>query len=210
MSENAIIKRYTRLADATCCLSCGGALEKSNAATGEICIDLGSGRGTDVIRLAGMVGAGGFVYGVDSTPGMIKKGRAASEKLGIGNVEFILSDLTNIDLASNTADVIISNCVINHVDRKDQVWNEIYRLLKAGGRFVISDIYATETVPQEYSSDPVLVAECWAGAVTRDEYIATVERAGFREIKIFEESKPYEKGKIRVCSFTLSGIKKEG
>jgi arsenite methyltransferase len=209
MSDNAIAKRYNRLAETTCCLSCGGALEKSNATAGEICIDLGCGRGTDVIRLAGIVGSGGFVYGIDSTPGMIKKGRAASEKLGTTNVEFILSDLTNIDLASNTADVIISNCVINHIGRKDDVWNEIYRLLKAGGRFVISDIYATETIPHEYSSDPVLVAECWAGAVTRHEYIASVERAGFREIKIIEESQPYEKGEIQVCSFTLSGIKKE-
>jgi arsenite methyltransferase len=210
MSENAIIKRYTRLAEATCCLSCGGALEKSNAGSGEICIDLGSGRGTDVIRLAGIVGDGGFVYGVDSTPGMIKKGRDASDKLGIRNVEFVLSDLTKIPLASGTADLIISNCVINHADRKDEVWNEIYRLLKVGGRFVVSDIYAAENVPFEYSSDPVMVAECWAGAVTRDEFIASVERAGFREINIIEESKPYEKGKISVCSFTLSGIKKEG
>jgi arsenite methyltransferase len=206
--EEAIKKRYTRLAGDTCCLSCGGAFENSNVSEGEVCIDLGSGRGTDVIRLAGLVGPEGFVYGIDSTPGMIRKGESAAGKLGIGNVEFILSDLENIALGNNTADLVLSNCVINHVRRKDKVWSEIYRLLKTGGRFVVSDIYSAEPVPHEYSSDPALVAECWAGAVTRDEYFASVERAGFKEVKIIEESKPYGKGKIKVCSLTISGIKK--
>lgn len=200
-------RRYSKLAEDTCCLSCGGALEKSGVSAGEICIDLGSGRGTDVIRLAEIVGQKGFVYGIDATPAMVSKGKSAANKLGIENVEFILSKLEKIPLNGELANLIISNCVINHVRHKDAVWNEIYRLLKNGGRFVISDIYSDEPVPAEYSSDPVAVAECWAGAVTRNEYLSSIERAGFSQVEIIEESKPYEKGKIRVCSFTLSGIK---
>ncbi len=207
MTRDAITTRYSRLAGETCCLSCGGALEKSNASEGDICIDLGSGRGTDVIRLAGMTSPGGFVYGIDSTPGMIKKSRSAAEKLGIGNVEFIQAHLEKVPLADGIADLVISNCVINHAVNKDRVWKEIFRLLKHGGRFVVSDIYSVSPVPPAYSSDPVLVAECWAGAVTLEEYLASVDGAGFREVRILEESTPYKKGMIEVCSFTLSGKK---
>jgi len=207
MMDDAVKIRYSKLADDNCCLSCGGALEKSVAAPGETCIDLGSGRGTDVIRLAEIVGCSGFVYGIDATPEMVSKGRTAANKLGVENAEFILAELEEIPLDSDLADLVISNCVINHVGRKDRVWAEIFRLLKKGGRFVVSDIYSVEPVPVEYSSDPAAVAECWAGAVIRDEYLATVERAGFKKVKIIEESKPYEKGKMEVCSFTLSGIR---
>ena len=205
--DDAVKIRYSRLADESCCLSCGGALEKSGAAPGETCIDLGSGRGTDVIRLAEIAGPGGFVYGIDATPEMVSKGRTAANKLGVENTEFILAELEEVPLDSDLADLIISNCVINHVNRKDRVWAEIFRLLKKGGRFVVSDIYSVEPVPVEYSSNPAAVAECWAGAVTRDEYLETVNRAGFRKVEILEESRPYEKGKIRVCSFTLAGIR---
>ncbi len=207
MMEFEIRKRYSKLADDSCCLSCGGAFEKSGAGSGEICIDLGSGRGTDVLRLSETVGKTGYVYGIDATPAMVSKGRSAAKKLGIENVEFILTELEDIPLKDEMADLVISNCVINHVSRKDAVWNEIYRILRYGGRFVVSDIYSQEPVPPEYSSDPVAVSECWAGAVTLNEYLSAIEGAGFREIKIIEESRPYEKGKIMVCSFTLSGNK---
>ena len=207
MIREAIKNRYTRLADETCCLSCGGALGKSNVSQGEICIDMGSGRGTDVIRLAGMTIPGGFVYGIDSTPGMIKKSRSAAAKLGIDNVRFLLADLEKVPLDDGIADLVISNCVINHAGDKDKVWIEIFRLLKPGGRFVVSDIYSVNSVPPEYSSDPLLVAECWAGAVTRAEYLASVDGAGFSEVGILEESAPYKKGMIEVCSFTLYGEK---
>jgi arsenite methyltransferase len=205
--EEAINKRYTQLAESSCCLSCGGALDKSGITEGEVCIDLGSGRGNDVIRMAEIVGPDGFVYGIDSTPGMISKGKKTAEKLGVENVEFILSGLEEIPLDSSIADLIISNCVLNHVSRKDLVWQEIYRLLKPGGRFTISDIYAEEAVPSEYSSDPEAVAECWAGAVTYDEYMNSIARAGFSSMDVIEKSQPYEKGKIKVCSFTVRGIK---
>lgn len=207
MGVDEIRNRYSKLAADTCCLSCGGALEKSGVESGEVCIDLGSGRGNDVARLAEKAGPEGFVFGIDTTPEMIDKGRSTARKLGMENVEFILSGLEDIPLQNETAHLIISNCTINHVVNKDKVWREIYRLLKTGGRFVVSDIYALEPVPDLYGSDPVAVAECWGGAVTRDEYLGSVRRAGFRKVDIIEESSPYEKGKIDICSFTISGIK---
>jgi arsenite methyltransferase len=205
--EDAIKKRYSALAGEKCCLSCGGAFEFSHVSPGEVCIDLGCGRGTDVVRLAEIAGPDGFVYGIDATPGMLEKGKRTAEKLGINNVCFILSGLEKIPIENDSADLVISNCVINHVENKFVVWKEIYRLLKKGGRFVISDIYSSDTVPPEYSSDPEAVAECWAGAVTREEYLSHIKQAGFLIVEIIEESKPYEKGKITVSSFTIRGEK---
>jgi arsenite methyltransferase len=117
------------------------------------------------------------------------------------------SELEAIALEEGIADFVISNCTINHAQNKAAVWGEIFRILKGGGRFVVSDIYSIERVPEEYRNDPVAVAECWAGAVQREEYLRTVLDAGFEQIEIIEESTPYEKGKVQVASFTLAGRK---
>jgi len=210
MEYKEINKRYTELADSSCCLSCGGAINYSGAKTGEVCVDLGSGRGSDVLRLSETVGKDGFVYGIDISDGMIRKASNTANQLGISNVKFIQSPLENINLKENLADLVISNCTINHASDKQLVWNEIYRILKSGGRFVISDIYAMEPVPEEYRNDPVAISECWAGSVTRDEYLAQLKNAGFKNIQIIEESAPYEKGKTRVSSWTLAGEKPSG
>lgn len=208
MSYIEIEKRYGDLAETACCLSCGGAINYSEAKEGETCIDLGSGRGTDVMRLAESVGSAGFVYGIDISDGMIKVAESTAKRLQIENVRFVKTPLENITLDSEIADLIISNCTINHASDKQLVWNEIYRLLKKGGRFVISDIYSASPVPDEYRNDPVAISECWAGSVTREEYIEQLNRAGFRSIEIIEESAPYEKGKIQVSSWTIAGKKK--
>jgi ubiquinone/menaquinone biosynthesis C-methylase UbiE len=177
---------------------------------GEVCVDLGSGRGTDALRLAENVGKDGFVYGIDISEGMIQKAAATASRLGITNARFIQSPLEKIALADNTADLVISNCTINHASDKQIAWNEIFRILRKGGRFVISDIYATEAIPEEYRNDPVAVAECWAGSVTRDEYFEQLRKAGFSSIKILEESEPYEKGKVMVSSWTITGKRPSG
>jgi ubiquinone/menaquinone biosynthesis C-methylase UbiE len=195
------------LAETDCCLSCGGAINYAEAQANEVCVDLGSGRGTDVIRLAEAVGDGGFVYGVDVSDGMIKKATDTSNHLGIKNVKFIYSNLEKIELNDSIADLVISNCTINHASDKQAVWNEIYRILKDGGRFVISDIYSTSIVPDEYRNDPKAIAECWAGSVTREEYLKQLEKAGFSSISIIEESAPYDKGKIQVASWTIAAKK---
>ena len=171
MDTSSINVRYSALAEQSCCLSCGGASKFGKPKPGEYCVDLGSGRGTDVLRMAEEAGEGGFAVGVDVSEGMLEKARTNATKLGIANVKFIQSDLETIPLDDNVADLVISNCTINHISDKQKVWNEVYRILKKGGRFVVSDIYATFTIPVEYRNDPVAVSECWAGAVTRDEYI---------------------------------------
>ena len=207
MNYPEIDKRYSNLAESTCCLSCGGAINYSEATEGEICVDLGSGRGTDVLRLAEKVGNNGFVYGVDISEGMLQKARNTTDRLGITNVEFINSSLERIALADNIADLVISNCTINHSSDKQAVWNEVFRILRKGGRFVVSDIYSVNPIPEEFRNDPVAVSECWAGSVTRNEYMEQLRKAGFTSVHVIEESAPYEKGKAIVSSWTITSSK---
>ncbi|HEY5511308.1 MAG TPA: methyltransferase domain-containing protein [Prolixibacteraceae bacterium] len=205
MDYSSINLRYSELANTECCLSCGGALNFSEVKPGEICVDLGSGRGTDVLRMVEKAGEKGFAYGIDISDGMLETARANAQKFGVTNVKFIRSELEKLDLPDKTADLVVSNCTINHAADKSAAWSEIFRILKKGGRFVVSDIYSTSPVPEEYRNDPVAVAECWAGSVTREEYLKTLSDAGFQSITILEESKPYPKGKVEVSSFTVAG-----
>ncbi len=207
MNYSEISNRYNVLADSTCCLSCGGAVNYADPKQGEVCVDLGSGRGTDAIRLSESVGEGGLVFGIDISEGMIKKSKETAGRLGITNVEFIQSTLEKLSLESDIADLVISNCTINHASDKQAVWDEIFRILKRGGRFVVSDIYSINPIPDEYKNDPVAISECWAGSATRDEYLQHLERSRFNSIRIIEESEPYEKGKVMVASWTLYGEK---
>ena len=206
----AINLRYSELAETSCCLSCGGAINHAEAKPGEVCVDLGSGRGSDVIRLAEAVGGAGLATGVDISDGMLKKAERNAEKLGVKNARFVKSELENLPFDEGSVDLVISNCTINHAADKQAVWNEIHRVLKSGGRFVVSDIYSTTEVPEEYRTDPVAIAECWAGSVERGVYLAQLAKAGFRELTILEESQPYEKGKIHVVSWTIRGVKTGG
>lgn len=207
MEYKEINKRYSELAETSCCLSCGGAMNFSEPKDGEVCVDLGSGRGTDVMRLAESVGKHGFVFGIDISDGMIQKASSTAERLGIMNVDFIQSPLEKIKLGDGIANLVISNCTINHASNKQAVWDEVFRILKTGGRFVVSDIYAINPIPDEYKSDPVAISECWAGSVTRNEYMEQLQKAGFKSIRVIEESDPYEKGKTTVSSWTIAGEK---
>lgn len=206
----AIDARYSELADSACCLSCGGAINHGAVQPGEVCVDLGSGRGNDVLRMAEEAGPEGKAYGIDISDGMIEKARKTARRLGVKNVEFLKAELENLPLNKEEAHLVISNCVLNHAEDKAKVWKEIYRILKKGGRFVISDIYSSAPVPEEYRNDPAAVAECWAGSVTRETYLSHVQGAGFQNLQILEESKPYPKGKIEVSSWTLMGFKPSG
>jgi len=210
MDYSEIDKRYSGLAESTCCLSCGGAINYSETAEGEISVDLGSGRGTDVLRLAEIVGNHGFVYGIDISEGMLQKARNTADRLGITNVEFINSSLEKINLNKDIADLVISNCTINHSSDKQAVWNEVFRILRKGGRFVVSDIYSVNPIPEEYRNDPIAVSECWAGSATRNEYLEQLRKAGFSSVQVIEESAPYEKGKVMVSSWTITSQKPSG
>lgn len=208
---SAIDLRYSDLAETSCCLSCGGAIDKSEAREGEVCVDLGSGRGNDLVKLAEAVGPSGRVHGVDISEGMLSKARRTVSKMDLEDrIELHHSKLENIPLKCNSIDLLISNCTINHAADKSRVWKEIHRILKDGGRFVVSDIYSLQSVPAEYARDPQAVAECWAGSVTREEYISQLADAGFRDVQILEESEPYDKGKVEVCSWTILGYKSGG
>ncbi len=207
METHHIEKRYGTLSTSDCCLSCGGAAELAQAESGEICLDLGSGRGTEALRLVEDVGPDGFVWGIDISDGMLEKARATASKLGVKNVRFEKAELESLPLPSASIDLVVSNCVLNHAADKARVWSEIFRVLKPGGRFVVSDIYSTEPVPEAFRTDPEAVAECWAGADTRAVYLCTLAEAGFPETNILEESAPYTKGRIEVASFTLTGRK---
>jgi SAM-dependent methyltransferase len=156
------------------------------------------------------VGPSGRAYGLDVSDGMLDKSRRNAAKLGLTNVEFLKSPLERIPLPDATVDLVVSNCTINHAADKAAVWSEIHRVLKAGGRFVVSDIYAIEDVPEAYRTDPEAIAECWAGAVRRDTYLSTVQEAGLTGLQVIEESAPYDKGRIQVASMTLAGSKPGG
>lgn len=207
MITETINNRYTQLSETSCCLSCGGAINHAKAQVGEICVDLGSGRGNDVIRLAEEVGEKGYVFGIDISEGMIVKAQAIIDKFDVANAKILKAELEQLPLENDSVNLAISNCTINHAADKQAVWNEVYRILKVGGRFVVSDIYATQPIADEYRNDPEAVAECWAGAVTKGEYLTMLESAGFKNIIIYEESEPYEKGNAEVASLTISGRK---
>ena len=207
MITEAINVRYSQLSETSCCLSCGGAINYALPVKGEICVDLGSGRGNDVLRMAEAVGETGHSYGVDISEGMIAKANATIAKFEEKNATILKAELEKLPFENNSTDLVISNCTINHSADKQAVWNEIYRILKVGGRFVVSDIYATKEIAKEYREDPVAVAECWAGADTKDQFLRMLKLAGFHEVHIYEESAPYITGKAEVASLTLSGIK---
>jgi ubiquinone/menaquinone biosynthesis C-methylase UbiE len=206
----AIEQRYSALSESSCCLSCGGAAGHCDPLPGQTCVDLGSGRGTDVLRLAEQVGPAGMVYGLDIAEGMLAKARRNAEKLGVSNVRFVRSELEALELPEQTAHWLISNCTLNHARDKAKVWKEIHRVLKKGGRFVVSDIYAVEPIDERYRNDPEAVAECWAGAVLRQDYLRYIEEAGLTGVRVLEESAPYDKGKARVASFTIAGMRPAG
>lgn len=202
-----IAKRYDALSKQSCCLSCGGAFSLASIKPGFVCVDLGCGKGHDVLRMATMAGENGFVYGIDISDGMLETAKKNAAIMRVQNARFIKSQLEEIDLPDNLADVLISNCTINHSLNQAKVWKEIFRILKNGGSFVVSDIYALEPVPEKYRNDPVSVAECWAGAETKENYIRNIEAAGLIDISFLEESAPYAKGEIVVASFTVKGKK---
>jgi ubiquinone/menaquinone biosynthesis C-methylase UbiE len=203
----AVQLRYDQLAESDCCLSCGNAAQSCEPTPGQFCLDLGSGRGTDVLRLAEAVGASGRAFGIDTSDAMLEKARRTAEKLEVENATFMRSTFDRIPLPDGSVDWVVSNCALNHAENKPQVWREIARVLKPGGQFIISDIYAVEEIAPEHRNDPAAVAECWAGAVTRAEYLAQIAAAGLSGVRVVEESKPYEKGKGTVASFTISGLR---
>lgn len=165
-------------------LGCGNPLAVASLKEGETVVDLGSGGGFDCFLAAREVGETGQVIGVDMTPDMISKARKNAEKAGITHVEFRLGEIEHLPVADQTADIIMSNCVINLSPDKKSVYHEAFRILKPGGRLSISDIVATAQLPDEAVKDLALVSACIGGAATIDDTVDMLGEAGFEEIRI--------------------------
>jgi SAM-dependent methyltransferase len=165
-------------------LGCGNPQAIAALRPGETVIDLGSGAGFDCFLAARQVGDAGHVIGVDMTHEMLAKARANARVVGLGNVEFRLGELEHLPVADNTADVILSNCVINLVPDKEQVFREAFRVLKRNGRLAISDVVNTAPLSDDLRSDPALLCGCVAGAAPAARIEAWLRDAGFVDIAV--------------------------
>jgi len=168
-------------------LGCGNPVALASLKEGEIVLDLGSGPGFDCFLAAGRVGKSGRVIGVDMTPEMLLKARENEAKGGYENVEFRLGEIENLPVADSSVDVIISNCVINLSPHKDRVFKEAYRVLKPGGRLMVSDIVLLAELPEKVKASVAAYVGCVAGASKKQEYLDAISGAGFRDVKIVDE-----------------------
>ncbi|MFC1978399.1 arsenite methyltransferase [Chloroflexota bacterium] len=168
-------------------LGCGNPTALASLKEGEVVLDLGSGAGIDCFLASKAVGLSGKVIGVDMTPSMLERARENAQKGDFGNVEFRLGEIEHMPVADNSVDVIISNCVINLSPVKKQVFSEAYRVLKPGGRLMVSDIVLLKELPDNIKNSIDAYVGCVAGADTKENYLATIESAGFTDIKIAGE-----------------------
>jgi len=169
-------------------LGCGNPVALASLREGETVLDLGSGAGVDCFLAADKVGKDGRVIGVDMTPEMIERARENARKGNYGNVEFRLGEIENLPAADNSVDVVVSNCVINLTPDKRRVFMEAFRVLKPGGRLMISDIVLLKELPDFIKDSIEAYIGCLSGAIMRDEYIDTIKAAGFEEVRIIDET----------------------
>jgi ubiquinone/menaquinone biosynthesis C-methylase UbiE len=168
-------------------LGCGLPTEFAKIKKGDIVIDLGSGAGNDCFIARHETGENGKVLGIDFTPAMIEKARVNAEKLNFNNVEFRQGDIERLPVTSNYANVIVSNCVLNLVPNKNEVFKEIYRVLKDGGHFSISDIVLVGELPDSLRRHAEMYAGCVAGAIQKKDYMKLIGQNGFSGINIQKE-----------------------
>jgi len=191
-------------------LGCGNPVELASLRKGEVVLDLGYGAGFDCFLAASAVGPEGKVIGVDMTPDMIEKARGNAEKGEYRNVEFRLGEIENLPAADQSVDAVLSNCVINLSPDKEKVFSEAYRILKPGGRVMISDIVLTRELPEAVAGSLAAYAGCVAGAIRKEEYLRLMEEAGFRDVRVMQESRSdIAEGEAAgsVMSMTTFGVK---
>jgi SAM-dependent methyltransferase len=165
-------------------LGCGNPTAVAALAPGETVLDLGSGAGLDVFLAAKRVGPEGMVYGLDMTDEMLELAARNRERVGAGNVRFLKGDIEDVPLDADSVDVVISNCVINLSVDKPRVFREAHRVLRPGGRFAVSDVVTARRFTPEEREDMARWSGCVVGALSRDEYVAGLEDAGFREVEV--------------------------
>jgi len=169
-------------------VGCGAPLALADVRPGETVLDLGSGAGFDALLAAKAVGPTGRVVGVDMTPEMIARAAAHARVAGATHVEFRQGTIEALPLADASVDVVISNCVINLSPEKPRVFREAYRVLRPGGRLALSDLVLRAPLPPGLLRSAEAYVGCIAGAMLRDEYVAAIEAAGFREVEVVSES----------------------
>lgn len=207
MSTFEIVKRYTA-EDKNSNLSCGGNIEHLILKRGEKVLDLGCGRGGETIQAAKLIGSEGYAWGLDLTPRMISLAQENAQNEQLKNTEFLLASMDQIPLEDNSLDAVLSNCAINHVENKTVVYQEIFRVLKTGGRFVVSDIMTEEPLPKEIKEDPESIADCFGGAITIKEYEKALNDAGFPKVTVIKERR-YMKNGYEMISRTFQGYKED-
>jgi arsenite methyltransferase len=169
-------------------LGCGNPIALAGLKQGETVLDLGSGGGFDCFLASARVGKEGKVIGVDMTPEMLDRARANAAKGDYKNVEFRLGEIENLPVADNSIDVIISNCVINLSEDKQKVFKEAFRVLKPGGRLMVSDMVLLKELPPAIRDSVNAYVGCVAGALKKDDYLAAIKNAGFKDVKVLDES----------------------
>ncbi len=188
---NIMSDDYTQLegynADADLGLGCGLPTEFAQIKTGNVVIDLGSGAGNDCFIARAITGETGKVIGIDFTEAMISKARDNAEKLGFNNVEFRYGDIEKMPVTANAADVVVSNCVLNLVPNKSNVFKEIFRVLKPNGHFSISDVVLVGELPEQLRTAAEMYAGCVSGAIQKDAYLTLINAAGFKEVVLQKE-----------------------
>ena len=193
-------------------LGCGLPTEAAGICEGETVVDLGSGAGNDAFIARARVGASGRVVGVDASASMVEKARENARKLGYGNVEFVRGEIESLPLEGGGADVVISNCVLNLVPDKARAFREIFRVLRRGGRFCISDVVTEGAWEPSLKAAAEEYVGCVAGAPDREEYLAALGAAGFTNVSILKQRRidmPGMRGEsdARVLSVTVYGEK---
>lgn len=186
-------------------LGCGNPLAIALLNRGDVVLDLGSGAGFDAFLASPKVGNTGKVIGVDMTDEMISKARENAKQGGYNNVEFRKGDIEDLPVDDNSIDAIISNCVINLAPNKERVFKEAYRVLKPGGKLMISDIVLIKQLPEEMKRNEELLTGCMSGAIVRQEYLSLLEKVGFEDIKIHKEVPMFLEN--YAASITFSALK---
>ena len=215
-------------ADADLGLGCGLPTEFAGIQPGNSVLDLGSGAGNDCFVARALVGDEGYVAGVDFTEAMIEKARENARKLGYTNVDFIQGDIENLPVRFGVVDVVISNCVLNLVPDKPKAFSEIFRVLKKGGHFCISDVVLKGELPTNLKEDAVMYAGCVSGALPKEEYLGIVTEAGFGNVEVKKEKRidmpdelllryisqaelaKFKSGETGIFSITVTGHKPAG
>ena len=220
---------YTSLegynADADLGLGCGLPTEFAQIKKGDTVVDLGSGAGNDCFVARAIAGKTGKVIGLDMTEAMIIKARKNAANLGFNNVEFRPGDIEKMPIGGNRADVVVSNCVLNLVPNKEQAFREIFRILKPGGHFSISDVVIVGQLPQRLQADAEMYAGCVAGAIQKEEYLGIIHKTGFENVSVQKEKaitipddilknylteaelSEYKNGSVGIFSITVYGDK---